>query len=172
MKKKRIAAVMLAASLALGTAALTGCNLIGGTGDNGQEQTEGQKVPVTGVTVSSPSLKLKVGASQTLTATVAPENATDKKVSWVSSKPEIAEVDESGKVTAKAAGTAKITVTTADGGKTDYCEVEVSDEASTDPVVNVTGVSLSVKTKALSVGASFVLTATVAPENAADKTVS
>lgn len=84
MKKKRIAAVMLAASLALGTAALTGCNLIGGTGDNGQEQTEGQKVPVTGVTVSSPSLKLKVGASQTLTATVAPENATDKKVSWVS----------------------------------------------------------------------------------------
>lgn len=43
MKKKRIAAVMLAASLALGTAALTGCNLIGGTGDNGQEQTEGQK---------------------------------------------------------------------------------------------------------------------------------
>lgn len=172
MKKKRIAAVMLAASLALGTAALTGCNLIGGTGDNGQEQTEGQKVPVTGVTVSSPSLKLKVGASQTLTATVAPENATDKKVSWVSSKPEVAEVDESGKVTAKAVGTAKITVTTADGGKTDYCEVEVSDEASTDPVVNVTGVSLSVKTKALSVGASFVLTATVAPENAADKTVS
>lgn len=84
-------------------------------------------VSVTGVTLNKTTLKLGKGASETLTATVAPTNATNKKVTWASSNPAIATVDASGKVTGVANGTATITVTTEDGGHTATCTVEVAD---------------------------------------------
>ncbi len=59
-------------------------------------------------------------------ATVAPANATVKTVSWDSDDDEVATVDGSGKVVGVAAGTATITVTTADGDFTDTCEVTVT----------------------------------------------
>ena len=70
-------------------------------------------------------MSLVVGSNETLTVTVEPATATDKAVTWKSSKPDIAEVDETGKVTAKQVGTAAITVTTKDGSKTATCEVKV-----------------------------------------------
>ena len=76
--------------------------------------------------------------SETLTATVAPDNATNKKVTWKSDKPEIATVDASGKITGVKEGEATITVTTEDGGKTATCKVTV--EAAT---IAVTGVTLN-----------------------------
>jgi len=112
---------------------------------------------------------LKVGGVQQLTATVAPNNAANKAVSWVSSNPAVASVDASGKVTARAAGTATITVKTADGAKTATVKVTVS--AADPPLVKVTGVSVSPTTVALKVGGVQQLTATVAPANAANKTV-
>ena len=84
-------------------------------------------VSVTGVTLNKTTLKLTKGASETLTATVAPANATNKKVTWMSSDPAVATVDASGKVTGVAKGTATITVTTEDGGYTATCAVEVAD---------------------------------------------
>ena len=87
----------------------------------------GGNVSVTGVTLNKTTLKLGKGASETLTATVAPTNATNKKVTWTSSDPAVATVDASGKVTGVANGTATITVTTEDGGYTATCAVEVAD---------------------------------------------
>ncbi|EGP5178139.1 Ig domain-containing protein [Enterococcus faecium] len=72
-------------------------------------------------------LTLEVGATETLTATVLPENATDKSVQFSSSDPTIATVTPiQGKVTGVAAGTATITGTTING-KTATCEVTVTE---------------------------------------------
>ena len=86
-------------------------------------------VAVTGVTVNKTTLTLVEGDSETLTATVAPDNASNKSVTWKSSATDIAKVDGSGKVTAVKAGSATITVTTADGGKTADCSVTVTEQA-------------------------------------------
>ena len=82
-------------------------------------------VPVTGVKLDQTELSLYTGESKTLIATVQPSDATNKNVTWSSDKPEVATV-ENGKVTAKAAGTATITVTTEDGEKTATCTVTVT----------------------------------------------
>ena len=83
-------------------------------------------VAVTGVTLDQTSLDMKVGDTETLTATVAPTDATNKAVTWKSSKESVATVDADGKVTAVGAGTATITVTTTDGSFTATCTVTVS----------------------------------------------
>ena len=82
-------------------------------------------VSVTGVSLDKTELSLTVGDTETLTATVAPDNATDKTVTWTSSNSTVATVDQNGVVTAVARGTATITVTTADGGFTATCTVTV-----------------------------------------------
>ena len=83
-------------------------------------------VNVTGVTLDRSVLSLQAGSSETLTATVAPERATDRSVVWSSSAPSVAEVSQTGRVTAKAAGSAVITVRTNDGGFTARCSVSVA----------------------------------------------
>ena len=83
-------------------------------------------VSVTGVTLNKTSTSLYVGDTETLTATVAPANATNKAVTWTSSNPSVAKV-ENGVVTALARGTAVITATAADGsGASASCTVTVS----------------------------------------------
>ena len=135
----------------------------------GSCEKENPKVPVTGVTLDKTAMEITVGdADVKLTATVAPENAIDKTVSWSSDKTDVAIVDAEGSVHAVAPGTATITVTTTDGGKTATCVVTVK-----AAVVPVTGVTLEPSTLEITVGdADVKLTATVAPENATDKTVS
>lgn len=93
-----------------------------------KEETNGgtQTVAVSGVSLSKTTLSLVEGGSETLTATVAPSNATNKAVSWKSSDAGTATVDSNGKVTAVKAGSATITVTTSDGGKTATCSVIVT----------------------------------------------
>lgn len=81
-------------------------------------------IAVTGVTLNESSANLKVGETLDLTATVAPANATNKNVSWSSSAPSVASV-ENGTVTAVSPGDAVITVTTEDGSKTATCAVKV-----------------------------------------------
>mgnify|MGYP005807243017 FL=1 len=86
-------------------------------------------VPVTGVTLSQTQASLysnRTPNTLTLTATVAPDNATNQAVTWTSSDSAVATVDQNGVVTAVAPGTAVITATTADGGKTASCTVTVS----------------------------------------------
>lgn len=98
-------------------------------------------VAVTGVTLNKKTLTLKEGANETLTATVAPADATNKAVSWSSDKPSIATV-ENGKVTAVAEGTAVITVKTADGNKTDTCTVTVTKDGTVTPPVEQDNVTV------------------------------
>ena len=85
---------------------------------------EAKTIPVTGVTLDKTSYKMIEGDEITLTATVNPEDATNKNVSWSSSNAAVASVDN-GKVTALKAGTTIITVKTEDGNKTATCEVTV-----------------------------------------------
>ncbi|EHQ9056578.1 Ig-like domain-containing protein [Enterococcus hirae] len=81
-----------------------------------------------GVTLSKTATTLVVGASETLSATVLPADATDKSVKYSSSNEIIATVTPvQGKITGIAAGTATITATTANG-KTAVCEVTVTAE--------------------------------------------
>ena len=101
-------------------------------------------VSVTDVSLDKDTLSLYTGGSETLTATVEPDNATNKNVTWSSDKPEVATV-ENGKVTAKAAGTATITVTTEDGEKTATCTVTVTDKTY----------AISADTTALNFGSAY-----------------
>ena len=85
-----------------------------------------QNIPVTDVKLDKTSLTMQETDSDTLTAMVEPDNATNKNVNWESSDTSIATVDASGKVTAISAGSATITVTAADGsGKSASCAVIV-----------------------------------------------
>ncbi len=99
-------------------------------------------VAVTGVSLNKTSTSLTVGATETLTATVAPANATNQAVTWSSNNTAVASVDQNGKVTAVAAGTATITVTTQDGNKTATCTVTVS--AAVTPTVPQSGLIIHV----------------------------
>ena len=83
------------------------------------------KVEVTGVALNKTTLSLEVGDNETLTATVAPNNATDKTVTWKGSDSSVAKV-ENGKVSALKAGTATITATA--GGKSATCKVTVTEK--------------------------------------------
>ena len=86
----------------------------------------GTTVSVTGVTVSPTTATLAIAATQQLTPTVTPSNASNKSVSWSSSNTTVATVNSSGLVTAVAAGSATITVTTTDQSKTATCAVTVT----------------------------------------------
>lgn len=82
---------------------------------------------VTGITLTPDSATLtNKGETVQLTATVTPENAADKSVTWASSNTNVATVDANGKVTAVANGTCTITVTTTDGEKTATSTITVT----------------------------------------------
>ena len=80
-----------------------------------KQDPEPSAVAVTGVTLKKTSISIQVDDKETLIATVLPEDATNKNISWKSDKPEIASVNANGKVTGVAEGEATITVTTEDG---------------------------------------------------------
>ena len=119
-------------------------------------------VNVTSVTLDKEEITLNVGDTYQLNATVLPENATNKNVSW-SRSGYSASVDNNGLVTANFAGTSTITVTTEDGNKTASCTVTV--------VVPVTSIEISKSILELEVGDSETLSATVLPSNATNKNV-
>lgn len=83
-------------------------------------------VPATGVTLDKTELSLFTGNTETLTATVQPADATNRDVTWSSSDDTVATVDKNGTVSAVGAGEATITVTTAEGGYTAACLVQVT----------------------------------------------
>jgi len=118
---------------------------------------------VTSVSLSKETLILNIGDDHTLTATVLPENAIDKTVTWTSNDNTKAIVVD-GKVTALAEGTVAITAKA--GNVTATCTVTIS-----TPIIAVTGISLDKTTLSLSVGENYTLTATVTPTNATDRAV-
>ncbi|MBO4341423.1 MAG: Ig-like domain-containing protein [Bacteroidales bacterium] len=104
-----------------------------------------------------------IGNTLTLKATVLPAYATDKSVKWASNDESIVTVDQNGTVKAVGNGTATITVTTKDQGKTATCVITVAQ--------HVTGISLSNMSLTLFEGQEQALTATVNPDNANDKSL-
>jgi uncharacterized protein YjdB len=103
-----------------------------------------------------------VGEELILKATVTPENAGNKNVTWISSDQSVASVTD-GIVTALKAGSVTITVKTEDGCKTASCDVTV--------IVPVASVSLDMSYVELIVGEEIILTAKVNPDNATNKNI-
>ena len=144
---------MLCALLLCSGLALTGCT------------EEPAPVAVSAITLDANSLELQEGDSQSLTATISPSNADNKKVHWISSNSSVATVAE-GVVTAVKAGQATITAKSDDGDKTATCEVTVVAKA-----ILVESVSLDKTSVELKEGEEVSLTATVKPSNATNKNV-
>ncbi|MEN6460392.1 MAG: CFI-box-CTERM domain-containing protein, partial [Syntrophomonas sp.] len=80
---------------------------------------------VSGVSLNNTSTTLVVGGTEILTATIVPADAYNKMVGWVSNNSSVADVDNNGKVIALSPGSAVITATTIDGGKTATCNVTI-----------------------------------------------
>ena len=119
--------------------------------------------PVTSIKLNKTSLRIEVGDKYTLKGTISPSDASNKTVSWKTADKNIATVSSSGVVTAKKLGKTTITVTTADGGYTAKCTVNV--------VKKVIGVKLNASSSELYLGKTLTLKATVSPSDATDKTV-
>ena len=121
-------------------------------------------VPVESVSLGATEYTFHtIGNTLSLTATVLPAEATDKRVEWSSNNEDVATVDANGRVTAKNNGTATITVTTKDQGRTATCMIEVK-QYVTSITLNKTSISISEKEeKTISV-------TSVLPDNANDKT--
>ena len=128
----------------------------------GQEK---EPVSVTGISLSPTLLEIIEGDIRTLSVNISPSNADNKSVSWTSTQPAVASVQE-GTVTAHKEGTATIIVTTADGGKTATCTVNVAPS-----YVAVSEVSLNHSALELLEGESTTLIATISPEKATNKNV-
>ncbi len=104
-------------------------------------------INVESVALDKEQLTLTEGEQYTLIATITPDNADDQSVAWSTSAPEVASVDSTGKITAIAAGSATITVTTTDGAKTATCNVTV-EAAITGDVESISDLAYTVNTPA------------------------
>lgn len=80
---------------------------------------------VTGIRISEKLIDLGMGYKKQITATIMPDDATDKSVEWTSENPEIATVSDNGTITGKSYGRTVVTATTTDGGYTAKCVVRV-----------------------------------------------
>ena len=125
-----------------------------------------EQIPATGITVSKSSVSILEGNSETVTAKVTPDNATNKTVTWTSSNPTVATV-AGGKITGVSVGTATITAKTSNG-LTATVSVKVSENPN---IIKPTGVTISPTTATVEAGKETTLTATVTPSNATNKEV-
>lgn len=121
-----------------------------------------KEVGVESVELNEESAEIYVGETFKLEAKVLPSDAADLSVSWTSSDPDIAAVDNDGLVSGISAGSAVITAEA--GGVRAECSITVKE-------IPVTTIELDPSEKEIEVGESFIISATVKPENAGDKTV-
>ena len=148
-----------------GTATITVTSEDGEKSDECRVTVTRKVYPVESVTLDKSEIELTEGSETELEATVKPDNATNKKLLWTSSDEDIATVDN-GKVTAVSPGTATITVTSEDGGKSGECRVTV-----TRKIYPVESVTLDKDAIELTEGDETELEATVNPDNATNKNV-
>ena len=129
-------------------------------------------VSVTGVTLDHSKLSLTTGSrSQILKATITPANATDKNVTWSTSNSGAATVNK-GVVTPVSVGTAIITVTTEDGGKTASCSVTVTSSSSSHSSSNNSTPSLPTSVTDTTSKSNVDLTGAIFPASVAKVTLS
>ena len=152
-------------AISVGTATITVTTEDGAKSATCEVTVKKKTYDVEGVTLDQETITLTEGETATLTATITPENATNKAVTWSTSDETVATVSE-GTITAISAGTATITVTTEDGEKTASCEVTVNEK-----IYYVEGVTLDQESITLTEGETAMLTATITPENATNKAV-
>ena len=126
------------------------------------------KIDVTIVDLIQSEVTLDISESETLTARVMPENATDKTVMWTIDDSDIASISSMGLVTGLSIGETVATVTTNDGGFTDTCDIIVS--VPVDPDV-VSSVTLNQSSLTINVDDQVNLIATIYPSTALNKTV-
>ncbi len=168
MKKTKLVVLGLTSMLAL-----TGCNKDSKKPSESQAESDSQSESidrsVKSVTLNKHEITLEEEGAESLVATILPENALNKKLNWSSSNEDVAMVSGLGKVRALSAGTAIITVSS-DEDETikDTCTVRVN---AKDRTVHVESVSLNKETLTIEKGDIEVLTATVLPNNATDKSV-
>ena len=131
--------------------------------DNNEDETP---ILAEGITLSKDSLSIIIGETATLSATVSPNNATDKTITWTSSDENVATVTN-GNVTAVGVGSAVIIATTSNG-RTAMCTVTVT--ASVEDILAI-GITLNKTTLSLTKGDITTLTATITPADVTDKTI-
>lgn len=123
------------------------------------------------ITVTPDKVSLNVGGTKQLTKTIAPEDTTNKNVTWSSSNESVATVTEDGLIKAIAKGTAVITATAEDGSDvTGTCTVTVT-ENTTPKIIKVSSIAITPKSVSLKKGATSQLRVSIAPSNATNKAV-
>ena len=124
----------------------------------------------TGIKLDKSSVTLKYGTTDTIKATVIPNNAANKKVTWTSSNPNLVTVDNNGNIKAilNQSGSVTITAKTSDGKHSISINVKV---VKVEIKVNVTGIKLDKKTVTLKYGTTDTIKATISPSNATNKNV-
>lgn len=122
-----------------------------------------KKVEVSSIKLNTSNISLNEGNTYQLTATIFPENASDRTLTWSTNSPNVVTVDTNGKITAISIGQAIITAKATNGVIT-TCEVNVLP-------IQVSSITLSTQSKILYLGTTYNLTAIVKPENANDKTL-
>jgi uncharacterized protein YjdB len=137
---------------------------VGFTGTASINGIEAVLTTLTGVAIDKDSAFVGVGDTTRFTSTILPANATNKVVSWKSSNPAVAIVSSTGLVTGTGPGTAIITVTTAEGGKSDAALIRAAN-------IPVASVAIDSASPTVGVNNTKKLTATVFPVNATNKTI-
>ncbi|MDR1556873.1 MAG: DUF5074 domain-containing protein [Tannerellaceae bacterium] len=117
---------------------------------------ESTAIPVTGLTLSHETAELTIGETLQLTATVLPENAGYQSVSWISSIPSVASVDENGLITAQSPGTTVITATLPNGMDAD-CHVTVRENVATVEVIDISDNSATLSFPILSEASYYLI---------------
>lgn len=132
-----------------------------------QDTSAAVKKKVSSVTLDYNTYVLQKGKSVKLTATCLPKTASNRKVTWKSSKKSVATVNASGKVTAKKTGTATITATAKDGSKKKAaCKIKV-----VKSIKKITSMKLTASKKTITEGKSVTVKATIKPSKATLKTL-
>lgn len=166
--------VATVSSSGLVTAKANGTTTITATTSNGKKATAtvtvNIDVPVSSVALNRSSATLiQIGETISLTATVQPSNATNKTITWSTSNSSVATVSSSGVVTAKSNGTATITAASSNG-KTAVAQIKVEvEEEKGIPVTSIVFDKTSVTLTG--VGSTAIVTASVNPSDATDKTI-
>ena len=140
-------------------------------GDPGDQPEDPNSIPVASLTVNPAKKVIFLGKTYRLKTRILPVNASNKELIYASADESIAEVNDSGKITAKKVGKTIITVASKENPKIkDTCQVKVKNTGTEDNSV-VESIMLSPTKKVLSVGENLQLTATVLPENAQNKEI-
>lgn len=152
------------------TAKKIGTTIITATSSNGTKTTcrvtVVDTISLKDINFSTTSLTIKEKSSENLSINFNPSNATNKKVTWRSSNPQIVTVDSNGKITGVKPGTATITSVSNDGGYVATCKIIVEEISK-----KVTKITLNKEKLNIIAGESEQLTTIIEPDYAENKTV-